>query len=65
MQKKAEGLTEHLKIKHKKYTLKFKKEVVTFAKQNSVNGASTLQGIEKIIPPLQYTRLSNNPNFFC
>ena len=41
MKKMAEGLTGHLKIKHKKYTLKLKKEVVTLAKQNFVNGAAT------------------------
>ena len=37
----AEDSTEDLKTKHKKYSLKFKQEVVAYAKQNSVNSAAT------------------------
>ena len=43
----AKGSTEHLQMKHKKYSSKFKLDVVAYAKQNSVNGAATKFGIHR------------------
>ena len=45
VKKMADGETESLKIKHRKYTLKVKQEVILYAKQNSVNAAANNFGI--------------------
>lgn len=47
VKKMADGETESLKIKHRKYTLKFKQEVILYAKQNSVNAAANKFGIHR------------------
>ena len=45
--KMADGETESLKIKHRKYTLKLKQEVILYVKQNSENAAANQFSIHR------------------
>ena len=43
----AAASTENLKVRHKKYTLKFKKEVAAYANENSIRSAAEKFGIHR------------------